>query len=61
MRRVVAEAMLGNEASWRVMEKAGMSRVRVFHQEWPYVIPGDEQGDVEYAITRQEWLQRRPG
>ncbi len=61
VRRVVAEAMLGNEASWRVMEKAGMSRVRVFHQEWPYVIPGDEQGDVEYAITRQEWLQRRPG
>ena len=61
MRRVVAEAMLVNEASWLVMEKAGMSRVRVFDQEWPYVIPGDEQGDVEYAITRQEWLQRRPG
>jgi len=60
-RRVVASAMVVNIGSWRVMEKCGMRRVRIFHAEWPYKIPGDEQGDVEYAITRNEWQQRRPG
>jgi hypothetical protein len=37
------------------MEKAGLRYVRTFHQDWPYAIPGDEHGDVEYALTRQEW------
>ena len=37
------------------MEKAGMHRVRTFRGEWPERIPGDEHGDVEYAITREEW------
>ena len=55
VRRVVASAMAANVGSWRVMEKAGMSRVRAFFQPWPYPIPGDELGDVEYAITREEW------
>ena len=35
-----------------------MRLIRTFHQEWPDRIPGDEQGDVEYAITREEWEQR---
>ncbi len=58
VRRVVASTMLVNAASWRVMEKSGMRRVRRFHQDWPYPIPGDDQGDVEYAITRDEWEQQ---
>ena len=37
------------------MEKAGLRLVRTFHADWPVRIPGDEYGDVEYAITRQEW------
>jgi RimJ/RimL family protein N-acetyltransferase len=53
--RVFASAMAVNSASWRVMEKVGMRRVRTFHGEWPERIPGDEHGDVEYAITREEW------
>jgi hypothetical protein len=28
---------------------------RSFHVDWPYLIPGDEHGEVEYAITREEW------
>ena len=55
VRRVVAETMLVHDASRRVMEKAGMREVRRFHQDWPDSIPGDEHGDVEYAITREEW------
>ena len=58
VRRVVASTMVVNTGSRRVMEKAGMRLIRTFHQEWPDRIPGDEQGDVEYAITREEWEQR---
>jgi RimJ/RimL family protein N-acetyltransferase len=55
VRRVVAETMVVNTASRRVMEKAGLTLVRTFHQEWPDRIPGDEHGDVEYALTRADW------
>ena len=57
--RVHAETMVVHEASRRVMEKAGLRLVRTFHAEWPVRIPGDEQGDVEYAITREEWEAER--
>jgi RimJ/RimL family protein N-acetyltransferase len=53
--RVVAETMVVNTASRRVMEKVGMSVSRVFHQDWPHPIEGDEHGDVEYAIDRAQW------
>jgi RimJ/RimL family protein N-acetyltransferase len=59
--RVVAETMAVHMASRRVMEKAGMTLVRTFHADWPYRIPGDELGDVEYAITREDWLERHRG
>ena len=55
VRRVVASTMAVNSASRRVMEKVGMRLVRTFHADWPVRIPGDEEGDVEYAITREEW------
>ena len=47
--------------SWcrRVMEKAGLRFVRSFHLEWPVRVPGDEEGDVEYALTREQWLSDR--
>ena len=54
-RRVYATTMVVNVGSWRVMEKAGLSRVRRFHQPWPDQIEGEEHGDVEYAVTRDEW------
>jgi len=56
--RVHAETMVAHVASRRVMEKAGMREVRRFRADWPDRIPGDELGDVEYAITREEWLAR---
>ena len=58
-RRVYAETMVVHDASRRVMEKAGMRLVRQFHQDWPDPIPGDECGDVEYEITRDEWQARQ--
>jgi RimJ/RimL family protein N-acetyltransferase len=56
--RVWAETMVVNTASHRVMEKAGLRYVRTFHADWPEKIPGDEEGDVEYALTRAEWEGR---
>ncbi len=47
--------MVVNAASRRVMEKAGLTLVRTFHQEWPDKIEGDEHGDVEYALLRSDW------
>lgn len=61
VRRVVASTMAVNTASRRVMEKAGMSLVRTFHADWPVRIEGDEHGDVEYAIDREDWERRRAG
>jgi RimJ/RimL family protein N-acetyltransferase len=55
--RVVAYGMVVNVASTRVMEKAGLRFVRIFHQPWPDYIEGEEEGDVEYALLRSEWKQ----
>ena len=57
--RLFAETMVVNTASRRVMEKAGLELVRVFHQDWPDPIEGDEHGDVEYALTKADWEQRQ--
>ena len=54
-RRVWASTMVLNVGSRRVMEKSGLRHVRTFWGEWPEKIPGDEHGDVEYALTREEW------
>ncbi len=54
--RVYAHTMSVHRASRRVMEKAGMRMVRMFTADWPVRIPGDEYGDVEYAVTRAEWV-----
>ncbi len=55
VQRVVAETMVIHQASRRVMEKSGMRLVRKFRADWPVKISGDEHGDVDYAITREEW------
>lgn len=55
VQRVVASTMAVNTASRRVMEKSGMRLVRTFVAEWPVSIPGNQHGDVEYAISRTEW------
>jgi RimJ/RimL family protein N-acetyltransferase len=61
VRRVTAETMVVNVRSRHVMEKCGLTLVRTFHQEWPDRIPGDELGDVEYALARADWeRQQRP-
>jgi RimJ/RimL family protein N-acetyltransferase len=61
VQRVVAETMAVNQASRRVMEKAGLKLVRAFHQPWPYPMEGDQFGDVEYALDKAGWQQALDG
>nr|WP_218889029.1 GNAT family N-acetyltransferase [Saccharopolyspora hordei] len=57
LRRVFAQTMTVNSGSRRVMEKAGLRYVRTFFEDWPGPpLDGSEHGDVEYALTREEWL-----
>ncbi len=53
-RRVFAHTLVVHTASRRVMEKCGMTVAHYFHGDWPYRIPGDELGDVEYEIIRPD-------
>jgi len=55
VRRIVAFTMVVHVASRRVMEKAGLKFVRTFHQPWPDYIEGEEEGDIEYALSRADW------
>ncbi|WP_245724905.1 GNAT family N-acetyltransferase [Micromonospora citrea] len=59
--RVTANTMTVNTASRRVMEKAGLRFVRTYVEDWPERIDGSEHGEVEYALTRQQWLRPDAG
>ena len=54
--RVFAHTMTVNAASRRVMEKCGLTLVRTTPYEGPFEVEGAEHGEVEYAITKPEWL-----
>lgn len=57
--RITAETAGFHVASRRVMEKAGLRLVRAYESSYPPLGPDDVLGDVEYAITREEWEQQR--
>ncbi|RCG25020.1 N-acetyltransferase [Sphaerisporangium album] len=61
VRRVMAQTMAVNTGSRRVMEKSGLTYARTFYGDWPEAIEGSEHGEVEYALTRADWLSSRPG
>jgi RimJ/RimL family protein N-acetyltransferase len=54
--RVWARTMSVNVASRRVMAKAGLRHVRTWHEVFDDPIDGTELGEVEYAVTRAEWV-----
>ena len=56
-RRVTAETMAVNTRSRAVMERGGMRHTRTFHVEWDDPLPGTEEGEVEYEITRADGEQ----
>jgi len=56
LRRIFAQTLAVNIPSQAVMTSLGMHYVRGFPADYPQGIPGVEHGEVEYAITRDEWL-----
>jgi RimJ/RimL family protein N-acetyltransferase len=56
--RVFAHTMAVNAGSRRVLEKSGLTLTRTLPSDQVGVVEGAEQGDVEYALTRAEWLAR---
>jgi RimJ/RimL family protein N-acetyltransferase len=53
---VFAQTMAMNLASRRVMEKCGLTYVHTFFEDWPDPIEGADQGEVEYALTKADWM-----
>ena len=54
--RVWATTMAVNTPSRRVLSRVGLRYVRTYHEHFANPIPGTEHGEVEYALTRPEWL-----
>lgn len=53
--RVFAETMAVNTASRATMAAVGLRQVRSFHLDFEVPLPGAEHGEVEYAVTRDQW------
>ena len=54
--RIFAQTMAVNQPSRATMASVGLKFVRTFAEEFDMPIPGHEQGEVEYDITRERWL-----
>jgi len=58
--RIFAETMAVNTPSRATMASIGMTFVRGFHLPWDHPLPGAQHGEVEYAITREQWGRAAP-
>ncbi|MFJ6701045.1 GNAT family N-acetyltransferase [Streptomyces sp. NPDC091272] len=58
VQRVTANTMAVNTGSRRVMEKSGLKLLRHYTDDWPEIVEGSEQGEVEYTLTCAEWERR---
>ena len=56
--RVIAQTMAVNAGSRAVMASVGLTFVRPFEEEFDEPVPGAEHGEVEYTLTREQWLAR---
>lgn len=53
--------MATNIPSRATLAAVGMTFARAFVSDEPYdeLVPGAEQGEVEYELTREAWQRRR--
>jgi RimJ/RimL family protein N-acetyltransferase len=60
LNRIFAQTMAVNAASRAAMASVRLTFTRGFISAEPYddLVPGDEQGEVEYEITRTTWQHR---
>jgi RimJ/RimL family protein N-acetyltransferase len=61
--RIFAQTMAANAASRATMGAVGLTYLRGFVSADPYddLVPGAEQGEVEYEITRSTWQRNTDG
>jgi RimJ/RimL family protein N-acetyltransferase len=55
LNRIFAQTLASNQRSRAVMEWIGLHYVRGFSSNLEELLPWIELGEVEYAITRQQW------
>jgi RimJ/RimL family protein N-acetyltransferase len=53
--RIFAQTMAVNTPSRATMASLGMTFVRSFHEDHDEPIPGSDEGEVEYDMTRAAW------
>ena len=58
--RIFAQTMAVNAGSRATMSNVGMQLVRSFHEHHD-AVPGNEQGEVEYELRREDWDLRQTG
>lgn len=56
--RVFASAMASNRASRRVLEKVGMRHTAAWVTKEKREVPGRDEGEVGYELSRSEWSAR---
>ena len=56
-----AQTMAVNLASRAVMERIGLDFERTWVGEWNEPLPGWEEGEVAYGVTRDQWPTRLGG
>jgi RimJ/RimL family protein N-acetyltransferase len=56
VREVVATTMADNARSRAVMERVGLRFSRTVHLTWEEPLDGNEHGDVEYRLRREDWI-----
>jgi RimJ/RimL family protein N-acetyltransferase len=56
--RIFAETMAVNVASRATMASVGMRHVRTLHLDFDEPLLGSELGEVEYAISVEQWRAR---
>ncbi len=60
VREIVATTMTVNTRSRAVLERAGLRHARTVHLDWDEPLDGNSRGDVEYRLSREDWIARTP-
>jgi RimJ/RimL family protein N-acetyltransferase len=60
VREIVATTMTVNTRSRAVMQRAGLGYARTVYLTWAEPLDGNEQGDVEYRLRREDWVAQTP-
>jgi RimJ/RimL family protein N-acetyltransferase len=62
LKEVAGDTMAVNVASRATMASCGLQHIRTFYNKYEDAIPGIEEGEVEYKITKDEWTRlQSPG